>query len=327
MIQERTTASTTIAPMPRARSSFALAVDEGRIFAIGGHAGGQHRYGPEDILADICVYDPNADRWDSLAPLPRTAQGFQAVASGGYIYAFGGFGYEVAADGVSTLRSSAAIDRYDIAADRWEPIGALDCPRSSYGIAVAGDRAWLFGGWSVPPATSFPSGTFLDHVSVFDLAQETVAVAPFDLPIRLRAFDAALTSDGETIALGGLGAESAFDLSDATLGLSPLAATPWRDYPNLPRRAFGPAAGIIGRTLVAAGGLSLEDPDHFDAVRILNLDAPEAGWRTADRQLRTGRILARTAPLAGGALAVLGGHVGGRDGSFPTADCEVLEWL
>jgi len=312
--------------MPAERSSFALTAVEGRLFVAGGHCGGQHRYGPEDMLADLCVYDIDADRWHRLAPRPRTAQGFQLVEHRGYLYAFGGFGYAIDADGQQRLRSSDAVDRYHIAADRWETIGVLDCPRSSYGVALAGARAFLFGGWSVPTVTGFPRGTFLEHVSVFDLREETVTVARFAIPRHLRAFDTATCGDGETVALGGLGPASAFDLSDAVFGFSPCAANPWRDLPSLPHGAFGPAAGVHCGMLIAAGGLWADDPRRFDAVRLLDLDAPDRGWRTAERRLAAGRILARIAPLPDGALAVLGGHGGGRDGSFPTASVEVLEW-
>jgi N-acetylneuraminic acid mutarotase len=75
------------APLPVARSSGAYAVLDGRILFAGGECrrpkGGP---GGGETFDDVTAYDPEADRWMTLAPLPGGRHAFAAATVGHVAY-------------------------------------------------------------------------------------------------------------------------------------------------------------------------------------------------------------------------------------------------
>src|SRR5579871_3140482 len=79
--------STAAPPMATARSSFAYVTDPatGDLYAIGGQGASS------TTLASAEMYDPVADAWSAIAPLPAARSGATAAADGvGHLYVFGG---------------------------------------------------------------------------------------------------------------------------------------------------------------------------------------------------------------------------------------------
>jgi len=118
-------------PCPMARNSAAAAVLDGAIWVAGGrtvNGGGTGR---------LDRYDPAADRWDTLAPIPpspttgqQVGGGLAMAAAGGKLVAFGGEWFQRGGGGVF-----AETWIYDPAADRWEAGPAMRTPR--HGLAAA----------------------------------------------------------------------------------------------------------------------------------------------------------------------------------------------
>src|SRR3979490_494562 len=74
----------TKAPMPTARADTNAVALDNKLYVIGGTKGAEP-FGVNE------QYDPTADRWRTLAPMPRGIH-HQALATvNGRIYAFGGF--------------------------------------------------------------------------------------------------------------------------------------------------------------------------------------------------------------------------------------------
>ena len=116
-------------PMSHGRCGLAVAVQDGRIHALGG----SYEWAPGESEWDTSheVFDPATVTWSSLAPLPRARGGHGAVAIGGKIYVNGGMG--------DTLQV------YEPMTDSWTLSGS---PRARFGVgvvALAGD-AYFFGG-------------------------------------------------------------------------------------------------------------------------------------------------------------------------------------
>ena len=75
-----------LAPLPIPRTEMAWAAEfRGRVHLVGGYA--EQRVDRPYHHA----YDPRADRWEELPPLPRGANHVGVAALGGRLYAFGGF--------------------------------------------------------------------------------------------------------------------------------------------------------------------------------------------------------------------------------------------
>lgn len=118
-------------PCPMARNSAAAAVLDGAIWVAGGRTvsgGGTGR---------LDRYDPGEDRWDTLAPIPRSNAANQQVGGGlamaavnGKLVAFGGEWFQRGGGGVF-----AETWIYDPASDRWD--AGPDMPTPRHGLAGA----------------------------------------------------------------------------------------------------------------------------------------------------------------------------------------------
>lgn len=121
----------TARPCPMARNSAAGAVLYGALWVAGGRTVGGGGTGRLDR------YDPVADRWDTLAPMPaspvtgqQVGGGLAMAAAGGKLVAFGGEWFAPGGGGVF-----AETWVYDPAADRWAPGPPMRTPR--HGLAAA----------------------------------------------------------------------------------------------------------------------------------------------------------------------------------------------
>ena len=123
-------------PLPRSEMAWATAW-AGRIHIIGGYGEGRvdrtyHH-----------VYDPEADRWFTAAPLPRGANHVAVIAHDGRVYALGGFVEQ------NRLAISDA-NAYDVASDHWTPIAPLPRPRGAAAAVAQNGVIHLIGGASDP---------------------------------------------------------------------------------------------------------------------------------------------------------------------------------
>ncbi|NDU99567.1 Kelch repeat-containing protein [Pseudoroseicyclus tamaricis] len=126
---------------PTARNSAAGAVIDGKIYIAGGRQSGPA--GMENIAA-LEVYDPEAERWQSRAPMPQAQGGLAAAALGGRLHVFGGEHF-LPRSGVFAEAWS-----YDPAVNAWEALPPMPVPRHGLAAAALGGRIWLIGGATRP---------------------------------------------------------------------------------------------------------------------------------------------------------------------------------
>jgi N-acetylneuraminic acid mutarotase len=127
------------------------------LYAIGGN--GQSGAS----VTDHTVYDPAANMWSELAPLPSARNHLAAVSLGGYVYAVGG-----RSDGGGTV-NTGELDRYDPARNEWDVLAPMPTARSGIGAAVFGGRIVVMGGevnFDNPPTNVFV------EVEVYDPATD-----------------------------------------------------------------------------------------------------------------------------------------------------------
>lgn len=132
----------TARPAPMARNSAAGAVLDGKLWIAGGRTvagGGTGR---------LDRYDPDEDRWDTLAPIPRSHASNNQVGGGlamvgldGRLVAFGGEWFESGGGGVF-----AETWLYDPARDAWSAGPDMMTPRHGLAAAVVDGVAYAIGG-------------------------------------------------------------------------------------------------------------------------------------------------------------------------------------
>lgn len=135
----------TARPCPMARNSAAGAVLDGALWVAGGRTvsgGGTGR---------LDRYDPAADRWDTLAPLPsspatgqQVGGGLAMVAVSGRLVAFGGEWFAPGGGGVF-----AETWIYDPSADVWAAGPAMRTPRHGLAAAVVDGVVYAIAGGEV----------------------------------------------------------------------------------------------------------------------------------------------------------------------------------
>ncbi len=289
-----------------ARSSFGATEHGGRIYVAGGHQGPEHTYPPESFLDRLDIYDTATKTWTRGASMSVPRHGFEIVAHGGYLYAFGGFAHS--AKHRPGWRSLDIVERYDIAADRWEVLPQrLPRPRSSNVAVTLGGKVYLIGGWdSTPQSVGDKEGRFHAEIDVFDLETETTATSPHRLPTPLRRAFTAVDHDGEIILLGGITqGRSHFDWLDKVTAFRP-ADGRWRELPALPFPTFAPGAGVHDGRLFLFGGMA-PGGAYRNTIHALDLDRP-AAWANTGRYLAENKGFPIVVGHPDGGLAILGGH-------------------
>lgn len=160
------------APLPTPRGALAVAVLDGKIYAMGGErfsaAGSKEKYEP---VADVAVYDPKTDKWEVLPPMRQRRDHLFAGAIGGRIYAVGG-----RARPNLTLQN---VEEFNPGTRAWADRVLMPTGRSGGAAAVVGSRLYVFGGEG---NEDNPLGIF-NEVEVYDAAGNGWArLAPMPLP-------------------------------------------------------------------------------------------------------------------------------------------------
>ena len=186
------------APMPTPRGALALAVLDGRIHAIGGNAARgsdlqPHEHG--DARADNSVgthevYDPAADSWTRLPPLPTPRNHLGAAVLHGKIHVVGG---RVPGDMELT-----AHEIYDPATGSWTTGPPLPTGRSGIAVVAHRERLYVFGGETVG---WFSRKTF-DEAERFDPMTSRWEVLP-PMPTARHGLGAASFGEAIYVLSGG----------------------------------------------------------------------------------------------------------------------------
>lgn len=291
-----------------ARSSFGTVFHNNKLYMVGGHQGAEHTYPPESFSDMVIVYDVKTNKWTELAPRPHKAHGYQVVAKGNYIYAFGGFAYSP--DHKPKWKSLDVVDRYDIEKNEWMTIAKLTSPRSSNQSIVVGNKVYLVGGWdSTPKSPNDYEGTFLSHIDIFDLETETIAEASYSMPLPLRRAFTAVEYKGKMLLMGGLGQGSShFELINKLTLVDPVTGAS-EELTEMPFATFAPAAGIIGDELYAFGGMFKTGEMNYEYVsHIYAFNFKTKQWRHTGRSVNETKGFSQVFNITDNTLGILGGH-------------------
>jgi hypothetical protein len=230
--------------MPAARQEIAVAVLAGRVFVLGG-------FDAQGASTDtVQVYDPRADAWRLVAPLPVVNNHGAAATVAGRLYAFGG----------TTPRAFV----YDSAGDAWREVASMHFTHGGTpAVGVIGGKVYVAGGAG--------PGMVGNEVEVYDPATDVwTPRAPMGVP---RNHTAGGVIGGRFYVVGGRGhpqAATAFEVYDP-------AANTWAPLPPLPTGRSGIGAAAVGGRLFVFGG---ELPHLFGNVEVF--DPVTAVWQALD---------------------------------------------
>jgi hypothetical protein len=259
--------------MPRAAHHAAIAAANGKLYVIGGFVP------PKDIqiptggawepIAETWEYDPAADSWKSLAPLPTKRGAAVAVEVGGKIYVIGG---------ATTVANSKDLyftffgpslvlttnEVFDPATNKWESRKPMTVARNHAYAAAVNGKIYVIGGRT--GHAFILSATNTDVVEEYSPISDSWSAPKERMPVPRSG--GAWGTDGRRIYVAGgevttkelVGAFRAVDAYEP-------ATNSWISLPPMPMPRHGIAGAVIGNEfhlvsgmIQSAGALVFQDP-------------------------------------------------------------------
>ncbi|HEY1916511.1 MAG TPA: carboxypeptidase regulatory-like domain-containing protein [Streptosporangiaceae bacterium] len=226
---------------PIAAMDNAVATDPvtGQIFSVGGVAGGPTR---TEVTGDSYVYDPGAQAWTALPPLPTPRQAPQAALLGTRLYVTGG--WDAAGD------TQTSLEIYDPATNAWSAGASIPDGVAGAAVTVYDGQMYVIGG-----CTSASCGQ--TSVQIYDPATNAWRQGTrYPKPIGWESCGAI----GSRIYCAG-GVTSATTATNAGYAYTP-ATGRWAPIAALPASVWGAGYAASGGQLLLSGGVV----DGFTAV-------------------------------------------------------------
>ena len=245
--------------MPRPSNHMSVAEFGGKIYLFGGMAPahpGDADQGLNDLyIDDSWEYNPAADSWKALAPMPSKRQAGAAVAAGGKIYVIGGTGILPGSPNPPGSNNEIVIgtnEVYDPATNKWETRRAMPTPRNHEAIGAVGEKIYVIGGriGAANVANLISSGT--DVVEEYDPA--TDRWRPMAKMPTARSGQGWGTYQGRVYVLGGELRDYHMDAIFRDVEAFDPAANEWLRLQPMPTARHGVNVTVIGNRLHAIGG-------------------------------------------------------------------------
>ena len=259
--------------MPRPTHHAALAAANGKIYVMGGFVPPKDTAipvgGAWEPIDNAWEYDPAADSWKSLPPLPGKRGSAVAAEVGGKIYVIGGATTVAGSkDPFFTFFGPSLVlgtnDVYDPATNKWESRKPMSVPRNHAFGGVVNGKIYVIGGRT--GHGFILSATNTDVVEEYNPINDSWS-APKERMPTARSGGASGT-DGRRIYAAG-GEVSTKDLVGAFKSVEaydPLTNS-WTTLPSMPMPRHGIAGGVIGNRfhlvsgmMQSAGALMFLDP-------------------------------------------------------------------
>ena len=265
-------------PMPLPAHHIAVAAYRDKVYVFGGgiqkEVGGSNWF-PSD---NAWEYDPVADSWRALAPMPTKRGSAVAAEVGGKIYVIGGAGLHpgakegpVAAN--QPHRSLGANEAYDPATNRWETRQSMPTARNHAAIGAVNGKIYVLGGRVASPFIG-GNASNTDVVEEYDPAVDSWGALRARM-LAPRSGTAFGTYGGRIYLAGGEFQNRAMAGVFRDLEAFDAAANQWSTLPTLPLARHGSAATMIGNRFHVISG-RLQSGGVGPGGRASNYDAHDA---------------------------------------------------
>jgi N-acetylneuraminic acid mutarotase len=248
-------------PMPRPAHHAALAAANGKIYVMGGFVPPKDTAipigGAWEPIDNAWEYDPAADSWKSLPPLPGKRGSAIAAAVGGKIYVIGG---ATTVDGskepfftfFGASKVLATNDVYDPATNKWQSRTPMSVARNhAFGEAVNG-KIYVIGGRT--GHGFILSATNTNVVEEYNPVSDSWSAPKERMPTARSG--GAWGTDGRRIFVAGgevttselVGAYKAIEAYDTVTNT-------WMALPSMPMPRHGVAGAVIGNRFHLVSGM------------------------------------------------------------------------
>jgi len=137
--------------MPLPSHHVALAEVKGKIYVFGGFVKPEKGPTAWQPIDNVWEYDPGADSWKALAPLPTKRGSANALLHDGKVYVIGGAGLhpgskETVVHPARPHRALGTNEVYDLAANTWETRQSMPTARNHAAAGIVNNKIYIIGG-------------------------------------------------------------------------------------------------------------------------------------------------------------------------------------
>lgn len=240
--------------MPAYQHHVALAELNGKIYLFGGYRlpdSGTATWIPMNTAWE---YDPKADGWRALAPVPQARGAANAAVLGGKIHLVGGAtlpeGFKEPNFHPSRNVSVGTHEVYEPATNTWSTRAALPTPRNHASIGVVDGRLYVIGGRA--GSVFIPNALNLDIVEEYNPATDLWQLrAPMPTPRSATAWG---THHGRIYVAGGEIRHRDIWGTYTTVEAFDAKSNSWTRLPPMPLPRHGLAGDFIGNRFHLVSG-------------------------------------------------------------------------
>jgi len=260
-------------PMPRPAHHAALASANGKVYVMGGFVPPKDTAipvgGAWEPIDNAWEYDPAADSWKPLPPLPGKRGSAIAAEVGGKIYVIGGATTaEGSKDPFFTFFGPARVlstnDVYDPATNKWESRAPMSVPRNHAFSGVVDGKIYVIGGRTGHAFILSAANT--DVVEEYNPVSNTWS-APKERMPTARSGGASGTDGRRIYVAGGEVTTKALVGAFRAVQAYDPATNSWSTLPSMPMPRHGLAGAVIGNRfhlvsgmIQSAGAMTFLDP-------------------------------------------------------------------
>lgn len=235
-------------PMPLASHHVSFATLNNKIYAFGGYKLPESGPGAWVPLDNAWEYDPAADTWKALAPVPHKRGAGGAAAVNGKIYFVGGAGLPDGSTdtGVHPSRPQGVtgrVDEYDPATNTWKQMASMPTPRNHHVVAAVNNKIYAIGGRI--GAAFITAATNIDVVEEFDPTANAWSALKLKMPTP-RSASGFGVHNGRIIVAGGEYQDAKLLAAYKVVEAYEPATNSWSTLPPMQFPRHGLAAGVIG---------------------------------------------------------------------------------
>lgn len=243
-------------PMALPSHHVALTEYHGKIYAFGGFVYPQSGPPAWVPINNSWEYDPAADTWKALAPMPMKRGSPVAVTVGDKIYVIGGAGNipgstETKIDQTTPQMVFGNVEEYDPAKNTWRERSPMPTPRNHTAAGVIGGKIYVVGGRVGAAFIGLASD--ISVVEEYDPATDKWGAPRARMPTARSALGAGVYG-GKMYVAGGEYQDPHMMATFRALEAYDPAANTWSVMPPMPVSRHGLAAGVIGNRLILVGG-------------------------------------------------------------------------
>ena len=242
-------------PMPLASHHVGIVEHRGKIYAFGGFVMPQAGPPAWEPINNAWEYDPAADTWKALAPMPTKRGSPVAAAVGDKLYVIGGAvpgPKQTVVHPRSPHRSVDTVEEYDPTTDSWRARAPMPTARNHAVTGVVNGKVYVIGG-RVGAAFITAGSSNVEVVEVYDPANDEWGPPLAKMPTARSAM-AAGVYEGRIYVSGGEGQDARMMLTFRAFEAYDPATNTWSVLPSMPVPRHGLAGAAIGNRMHFVSG-------------------------------------------------------------------------